>query len=94
MKKHIYYSSSDGKTKLHGLIWAPECEPRAIVQIAHGMVEYMERYEGFAEFLNEHGILVAGNDHLGHGYSYTDEKIKDIFRKKKGISVLCRTCIE
>ena len=84
MKKHVYFPSSDGKTKLHGVIWAPKGEPRAIVQIAHGMVEYVERYEGFAEFLNEHGILVAGNDHLGHGYSYTNEEDKGYFAAKKG----------
>ena len=84
MKKHITFPSSDGKTKLHGVIWVPECEPRAIVQISHGMVEYVERYEGLAEFLNENGILVAGNDHLGHGWSYTEEKKKGYFAKKKG----------
>lgn len=84
MKKHITFPSSDGKTRLHGVIWAPECGPRAIVQIAHGMVEYVERYEGFAEFLNENGILVAGNDHLGHGWSYTEEKKKGYFSKEKG----------
>ena len=84
MKKHIYYPSSDGKTKLHAVIWTPETSPRAIVQISHGMVEYVERYEGFAEFLNSHGILVAGNDHLGHGGSYTEEWQKGYFAKKKG----------
>jgi len=84
MKKHIYFPSSDGKTKLHGVIWEPDCAPRAIVQIAHGMVEYVERYEAFAEFLNEHGILVAGNDHLGHGWSYTEEKNKGYFAEEKG----------
>ncbi|MBR5269781.1 MAG: alpha/beta hydrolase [Anaerotignum sp.] len=84
MKKHIYYPSSDGNTKLHGIIWEPETEPKAIVQISHGMVEYAERYEGFAAFLNEHGILVAGNDHLGHGRSYTEEWQKGYFAKEKG----------
>jgi len=84
MKKHIYFPSSDGKTKLHGIIWEPETAPRAIVQIAHGMVEYLERYDGFANFLNEHGILVAGNDHLGHGLSYTEEWQKGYFAKPKG----------
>lgn len=84
MKKHIYFPSSDGKTKLHGVIWEPDCEPRAIVQISHGMVEYVERYEGFAEFLNEHGILVAGNDHLGHGYSCTAEEDRGYFAEEKG----------
>lgn len=84
MKKHIYYPSSDGKTKLHAILWVPETAPRAIVQIAHGMVEYVERYEGFAEFLNKHGILVAGNDHLGHGDSFTEEWQKGYFVGKKG----------
>lgn len=84
MKKHIYYPSSDGKTKLHAVIWVPETTPRAIVQIAHGMVEYVERYEAFAEFLNAHGILVAGNDHLGHGGSYIEEWQRGYFAKKKG----------
>ena len=84
MKKHISFPSSDGKTKLHAVIWAPETAPRAILQISHGMVEYVERYEGFAKFLNEHGILVAGNDHLGHGDSYTEEWQKGYFAKEKG----------
>ena len=84
MKKHIYYPSSDGKTKLHAVLWIPKTDQRAIVQISHGMVEYVERYEGFAEFLNENGILVAGNDHLGHGFSYTEEWQKGYFAKKKG----------
>jgi len=84
MKKHIYYPSSDGKTKLHGIIWMPETMPRAILQISHGMVEYAERYEGFAEYLNKQGILVAGNDHLGHGRSCTTEEQKGYFAKKKG----------
>lgn len=84
MKKHIYFPSSDGKSKLHGVIWMPETSPRAIVQIAHGMVEYVERYEEFAEFLNENGILVAGHDHLGHGWSYEDEKNKGYFTAEKG----------
>ena len=84
MKQHFYFPSSDGKTKLHGVIWAPESDPKAIVQIAHGMVEHVERYEEFAEFLNENGILVAGNDHIGHGLSYTAEKNKGYFAKEKG----------
>lgn len=84
MKKHIYYPSSDGKTKLHAVIWEPIGAPRTIVQIAHGMVEYVERYEGLAEFLNEYGILVAGNDHLGHGNSCAEEASMGYFAKKKG----------
>ena len=49
MKKYLYFPSSEGKTKLHGVIWEPETQPKAIVQIVHGMVEYVERYEAFAK---------------------------------------------
>lgn len=42
-------------------------KPRAVVQISHGMCEYIERYKEFAAFLVEHGFAVCGNDHLGHG---------------------------
>ena len=84
MKKHIYYPSSDGKTELHAVIWEPAGKPRAIVQIAHGMVEYAQRYEGLGKFLNAQGILVAGNDHLGHGDSCKKKENLGYFAKEKG----------
>lgn len=31
------------------------------------MIEDMERYDHFARFMAARGILVCGNDHLGHG---------------------------
>lgn len=40
-----------------------------MVQISHGMCEYFGRYTAFAEFLADHGFLVFGHDHLGHGHS-------------------------
>ena len=53
-------------------IWAPE-KPRAVIQISHGMCEYIERYAPHAEFFCSQGIALAGNDHLGHGRSAKDE---------------------
>lgn len=44
-------------------------KPRGIVQISHGMCEYIARYEDFAHYLNDLGFIVCGNDHLGHGYT-------------------------
>ncbi|MBQ1741265.1 MAG: alpha/beta hydrolase, partial [Erysipelotrichaceae bacterium] len=43
-------------------------------QIAHGMVEFIDRYENFAAFLASKGILVVGNDHIGHGGSVKSEE--------------------
>ena len=40
-------------------------KPKGTIQIAHGLVEYHDRYDEFAKFLNEHGYIVYCNDHLG-----------------------------
>ena len=58
--------STDQKNRLHVEVWEPEGEIRAILQISHGMVEYVERFQEFSLWLNRYGILVIGNDHLGH----------------------------
>lgn len=69
----IYYSSNDGKSTIHAVIWRPEGKPVGIVQIIHGMCEYAARYSPFAQYLTEKGYLVCAEDHLGHGNS-ADEK--------------------
>lgn len=52
---------------LHAVIWQPEADVKAILQVAHGMTEHMGRYERFAADLCSHGIAVAGFDLRGHG---------------------------
>lgn len=42
-------------------------EPRAIVQIAHGVGEHALRYDAFAQVLASNGFVVYANDHRGHG---------------------------
>jgi len=73
MKRNIFLDSSDGKSKIHVSLWDPECEPVAILQIVHGMAEYVDRYEKLADYLNKRNILVIGNDHIGHGQSSNPE---------------------
>ena len=63
------FLSKDGKSNIHYYVWEPEGEPKAILQIVHGMAEHMERYAPFAEYLNGFGVLVCGEDHIGHGKS-------------------------
>ncbi len=41
--------------------------PKAVLQIAHGMAEHIDRYDGFARFMAEAGYAVYGDDHRGHG---------------------------
>ena len=62
--------SKDGRTPVHAVRWIPEAgKCRAVLQIIHGMTEFIERYEPFAEYLAANGILVVGHDHIGHGQS-------------------------
>jgi|LGVF01.2.fsa_nt_gb alpha-beta hydrolase superfamily lysophospholipase len=42
-------------------------KPKGIVLIIHGMAEYAERYERFANYLYEKGYLVIAHDQRGHG---------------------------
>lgn len=83
-KEHFYYNSTAGTTKIHAVRFVPSGEIKAILQISHGMVEHIERYEDFALFLNSKGILVTGNDHLGHGKSINSPKDFGYFSKKDG----------
>jgi len=72
--KKIKYTSTDCHTRVAGYIFEPAGEPRAIIQICHGMCEYIMRYEGLARELCKRGYLVCGNDHLGHGRTAENEK--------------------
>ena len=59
-------AAADG-TELATYVWTPAGEPKAIVQIAHGMAEHAARYERFAGALTAAGYVVYANDHRGHG---------------------------
>lgn len=80
-KKEVYYPSIDGKTNIHALRWEPDKKPKAILQIIHGMSEYIDRYDEFASYLTEHGFIVVGEDHLGHGESVQSEAYYGYFGK-------------
>jgi alpha-beta hydrolase superfamily lysophospholipase len=60
--------------------WAPDTEePRACIQISHGLGEHARRYEGFAEYFTGHGIACFANDHRGHGRTAGVESRRGIF---------------
>lgn len=58
---------------LHCTVWDEVENPRAVVQICHGMAEYGGKYDRFAQYLNSKGYIVFADDHRGHGYTETDE---------------------
>lgn len=88
-REDFNFPSADRETEIHSVRWIPDGEIHAILQIAHGMVEHIERYAPFAEYLTEQGILVTGNDHLGHGRSIADADRLAHF-PKGGNSILLR----
>lgn len=68
-REEYTFNSADGVSTIHAVKWVPDGDINAVLQITHGMVEYIERYEGLAEFLNSKNIAVIGHDHIGHGHS-------------------------
>lgn len=88
MKEEFYFPSKDGNTEIHTIEWKPEGEIKAVLQICHGMIEYVDRYDEFAQFLSEQGIYVVGNDHLGHGKSVQSKLEYGYFQKEYGNACL------
>ena len=84
MRDEFYFPSKDGNTEIHTIEWKPEGEVKAVLQICHGMVEYIRRYDEFAQFLCGEGYYVVGNDHLGHGKSIQAKSEYGFFNEKYG----------
>ena len=84
MRDEFYFPSKDGNTEIHTIEWKPEGEVKAVLQLSHGMVEYIKRYDEFAEFMCSHGYYVVGNDHLGHGKSVQSKSEYGFFNEKYG----------
>lgn len=47
----------------------PDCTPKGVVQIVHGMCEHKERYFAFMEYLSANGFICVIHDNRGHGLS-------------------------
>ncbi len=67
-KSVIKYDSASENNVITGYFYeAEQTEIKAVLQICHGMREYIARYDDFAAFMAKNGFAVCGNDHLGHG---------------------------
>ncbi|MGD9559630.1 MAG: alpha/beta fold hydrolase [Oscillospiraceae bacterium] len=84
-KSVTWFSSADGKGRIAAYFYQrPDVQPFCVLQIAHGMCEYVARYEDSAGYLAAHGVVVCGNDHLGHGNSVRDAGDLGYFSEKGG----------
>ncbi|HPE16581.1 MAG TPA: lysophospholipase [Oscillospiraceae bacterium] len=88
--REFTFDSSTGKNKIYACEWAPETAPRAVLQISHGVLEHIGRYDALARFFTAHGFLVVGNDHLGHGRSAASPEELGFFAEKDGWEHLVR----
>jgi alpha-beta hydrolase superfamily lysophospholipase len=69
------FPSADGVSTVAAYIWRPtHVQPRAIIQLSHGMCEYVQRYDAWARRFAEQGFVFCGNDHIGHGQSASDRQ--------------------
>ncbi len=89
-KKEYHFQSKDGVTQIHAVSWAPDGKVKAVLQITHGMIEHIGRYDRFAAWLTEKGFLVVGQDLLGHGQSVRSEEYLGYFKEPGGNECLVR----
>ena len=79
------FPSCDGTHQIFARQWLPsEGAPKAVVQIAHGVSEYIDRYAPVARYLADHGFVVVGCDHLGHGRTVLSPEEYGFFAEQNG----------
>ncbi len=88
MKESFVVRSKFDDLPIHGFLIEPQGEPKAIVQLVHGMAERKERYEEFANYLAEKGYAVVCHDHRGHGESILSDKDRGWFGDYSGKAVV------
>src|ERR1700677_1854071 len=71
------YSSPDG-AQITAYRWVPAGEPRAVIQLTHGMGEHAQRHDYVARTLNDAGFAVYAQDHRGHGANADPEALGDM----------------
>lgn len=90
-KEEFYFDSRSGADKIHAVRYLPDDgQVSCVVQIIHGMAEYVERYEEFAEYLTNKGFAVTAEDHLGHGKSVQEGGCYGYFCKQDPATVVVR----
>ncbi|MBQ8994696.1 MAG: alpha/beta fold hydrolase [Oscillospiraceae bacterium] len=85
VREESLFDSTYADKKLHLVLWKDgEKAPKGIVQISHGMCEYVLRYDELANALVEAGYVVCGNDHLGHGETASNKDELGFMADKDG----------
>lgn len=90
-RTYFTFPSRDGFHTIHAMKWqSDDVEPVGILQLIHGMAEYVARYEEVAVHFAEKGFIVVGDDHLGHGDTAKEYGDYGFFCKNDPVTVLVR----
>ncbi len=74
---------------LQGRSWRdPAVLPQAALLIIHGMTEFCARYDDFASFLSQEGVIVYSFDLRGHGLTTPDALNRGFFAEKNGVDLV------
>lgn len=82
-EEFTFPSSEEGET-IYGKAYLPYGEVKGIVQFAHGMCDYGERYGELFLELTDCGYIAAYADHLGHGNSVSSLDDLGFFSHRDG----------
>ena len=87
--KEFTYASADGKSHVAAYLYTPKDRTvRGVVQLVHGMCDYMGRYRDMALALCEEGYAVCGCDLLGHGRTARHSDELGFFAAEEGADTL------
>lgn len=87
MKEQEFWLTTEDQVDVYVKKWFKKGrEPKAIVQLAHGMMEHINRYDEFATFLVKNDIVVYGNDHRGHGKTGAKQGLIGFLAESDGFS--------
>ena len=93
IKNEFTFTSVSNLADIHAASYKPENDGiKAVIQVAHGMAEHLERYEKFAAALCENGYALYINDHLGHGLSVKNKNELGYFGEKDGWKNFVEDC--
>ncbi len=83
------FPSKDGIHTVHAELYTPKnATARAVIQLAHGMIDYVGRYAELADYLTGEGFIFAGHHHLGHGKTAGSKDDFGFFAERDGVKLI------
>lgn len=89
-KTNFILPSNFDNLPLHGTMYEPneQIEPRAILQLCHGMCEHKGRYDEMISYFIERGYVAVMHDHRGHGETAEKEEDNGYFGDKTAKAIV------